>query len=509
MYRKIFVFFCVFIITPVFFTVCSRPDNGIEAVFENAEGPVLTEIRITGTPDKKEYKMGEELVTSGLIVENVYLDGSIVETGDYTVHGNTFTPGPCVITVASAIDASKTASFTIEVTYGLINSGLPALKIDTSGTEINSTETWIEGAVYTLYDPSGTVISEGGASVKGRGNSTWGMPKKPYSLKLDTATGILGMPPHKRWNLLANYSDKTLLRTETAFRLGAVFDNLAWTPRSEQADLYINDRYLGVYQITEAIKIDANRVNISKIKKSDPDGGYILDIDARKGEEFNFTTTAGVVFCCSDPDEDLDKVIKGDTRTLFEKIREDVQKAEDVLYSADFADPDTGYNKYLDSGSFADWYLVNEITKNNDAIFYLSVYMYFDPVKKKYCMGPLWDFDISQGNINYNDNDRPEGFWIKNSRWIARLFEDPVFVALVKARWNEKKTDLDGITGFIDGRAASLSSAAGYNFRKWPILDRYVWPNAVVTGSYDGETAYLKSWLGERINWLDGAINGL
>jgi len=387
-------------------------------------------------------------------------------------------------------------------------SGLPALKIDTAGIKINSTESWLDGA-YTLYDPFGTIISSGGAAVKGRGNSTWGMPKKPYSLKLETAAQIVNMPSHKRWNLMANYSDKTLLRTEAAFRLGGIFDNLAWTPRCEQVDLYINDQYRGVYQMTEAVKIDLNRVNISKIKKSDPNGGYILEIDARKKERFNFTTTAGVAFCCSDPDDDLDKVINGETRTLFDKIREDVQKAEDALYSSNFADPDKGYRRYLDAASFIDWYLVSEITKNTDSQFFLSVYMYYDPVKKKYCLGPLWDFDLSSGNCNYADSQYPNGFWIKQSLWISRLFEDPFFVNQVKTRWNQKKTETDGIMRFIDERASLISNAAGYNFRKWPILNKYVWPNAVVTGSYNGEIAYLKNWLKDRISWLDGAINGL
>jgi len=404
-------------------------------------------------------------------------------------------------------DDGNNSLFDKDFYYEIGITGLPTLKIDTAGIEINSTETWLEGATYTLYDSNGKMISSGSTDIKGRGNSTWDMPKKPYSLKLETADQMFGMPSHKRWNLMANFSDKTLLRTEVAFKLGAIFDNLAWTPRSKQVDLYINDQSFGVYQITEAIKIDANRVDITKIKKSAPNGGYILEIDARKKEEFNFTTTAGVAFCCSDPDDDLDKVINGETRTLFKKIQEDVQKAEDILYSNNFSDPVNGYRKYLDVDSFIDWYLVSEITKNTDSQFNLSVFMYYDPVKKKYCMGPLWDFDLSSGNCNYADSQYPEGFWIKNSKWISRLFNDPVFVERVKSRWNEKKFEIEDIIQFIDNRANLMSTAASYNFRKWTILDKYVWPNAVVTGSYSGEIYYLKNWLSKRIQWFDTTIN--
>jgi hypothetical protein len=322
------------------------------------------------------------------------------------------------------------------------------------------------------------------------------------------------MPAHKRWALLANYADKTLLRNEIAFKMGTIFDKLAWTPRSEQVDLYLNDEYQGVYQLTEQIKIDENRVAISKTisKKKNPSGGYILEIDAREGEEFHFTTTKGVVFCCSDPDEDLDETFDTSTGlsgTIFEKIKLDVQNAEDVIYSPIFADPTDGYRKYIDVDTFVDWYLVNEITKNNDAVFALSVFMYYDPDKKKYCMGPIWDFDISMGNINYNGNDSPEGFWIKDSLWISRLFEDPYFVSLVKSRWNGKKAEIAALQQYIEDRAGYLDSAQVYNFKKWDILNIYVWPNAAIPGSYRGEIDYLTAWLDRRINWLGSAINGL
>ncbi|GAB6391292.1 MAG: CotH protein/CotH kinase family protein [Treponematales bacterium] len=388
--------------------------------------------------------------------------------------------------------------------------GLPVMKIDISKSAITSTDVWITGIPYAVYDAHSENVLSGSTDIKGRGNTTWTMPKKPYSLKLSKKASMLGMPEHKRWALLANYSDKTLLRTEVAFRLGGIFDNLAWTSRSAQAVLFMGDEYLGVYQVTEQIKIDTNRVNVSEtISKTKPNGGYLLEIDTRKGEAFNFTTTRGVVFCCSDPDDELDEVIPGTTTTVFEKIQADVQRAEDVLYSDSFKDPDEGYRKYLDVASFVDWYLVNEVTKNNDAIFYSSVYMYYDPVKQKYCLGPVWDFDISLGNINYNGNDDPEGFWIKGSKWIARLFEDPYFVSLVQARWNAKKAQLAVLGQFVDERAAYLAAAQRQNFTRWNILNVYVWPNAVVTGSYQGEIDYLKTWFATRLAWLNTAIDGL
>lgn len=200
-----------------------------------------------------------------------------------------------------------------------------------------------------------------------------------------------------------------------------------------------------------------------------------------------------MVFNCSDPDEDLDETITGDTRTIFEKIQTDVQHVEDVLYSDEFSDPDEGYQKYLDVDSFVDWYFVNEITKNNDAIFFSSVYMYYNG--EKYCMGPVWDFDISQGNYKDSPGEYSDGFYIRNAPWINRLFADPDFVSRVKAKWNEKKAEFFALQQYIDEQASYINSAQAQNFRLWNILGVSVWPNVVVPGSYQGEIDYLNPGL--------------
>ncbi|AEF80179.1 CotH kinase family protein [Leadbettera azotonutricia] len=391
----------------------------------------------------------------------------------------------------------------------LIVSDIPVMSIDTSGRPIDSRDIWVEGASYELFDNNGMMA--GNTDIKGRGNSTWlDWPKKAYALKCSKKTTLLGMPEHKRWNLLANYVDKTLLRNDVALTMGKIFeDGLRWTPRFRHIQLYVNDEYQGLYQLVEAIKIDANRVNVSEITKENPERGYILEIDARLGEVFNFTTTKGVMFTCSDPDENLKELINGDTRTIFEKIRTDVQHVEDILYSNNFRDPDEGYRKYLDIDSFVDWYLVNEITKNNDATFWLSTFMYYDSDREKYCMGPIWDFDVALGNFVGEPGEYAVGFYIQYSIWVSRLFEDPYFVSRVKEHWNAKKSEIVTLQQHIDESVRFLERAQDQNFKKWDILGMNVYPNVVVTGSYRGEIDYLKTWLAQRTTWLDMAINGL
>jgi hypothetical protein len=328
---------------------------------------------------------------------------------------------PVTYTVTAA-DGS-TADFVIEV----LASNLPVMVIATPGNApIVSRDDWMAGASYTLYDgarqrQNGQTLA-GITDIKGRGNTTWAMfSKKPYALKLakDGQNALQGLPAHRRWALLANYADKSLLRNAVAFAIGQLFDGLQWTPHGEHAVLFLNGEYNGLYQLVEQIKIDANRVPVSTtISKKKPDGGYLLELDTWYDEAFKFTTTHGVPVCCSDPDEDLEDVIAG--------IQADVQQAEDVLYGDSFQDPAAGYRRYFDVASCLDYYLVNEIVKNPDTD-HSSVYVYYEPAAGKYFMGPLWDFDISLGNHEDGMASRwPTGFLVRNEAfWLPRMMEDP------------------------------------------------------------------------------------
>jgi hypothetical protein len=381
----------------------------------------------------------------------------------------------------------------------------PVININTDGRAVDSTEDWLEDASFSLYDKDGIVVVTEITSIKGRGHSTWAwFSKKPYSIKLSKKAELFNMPSHKRWNLLANASDVTLLRNQIGFKLGYIFDNMAWTPHSQQVHLYLNSEYIGVYQLTEAIKIDKNRVNISEISKKNPDRGYILSIDNKKTEVFNFTTTQGLVFNCEDPDEDLDSIITGDTISLFDKIKTDVQHLEDVLYGDSFADENEGYRKYIDVDSFVDWYLASEIVSYHENLWSshgASIYMYYD--SGKYFAGPLWDFDF--GFSNYYAPASTSGFKINTEGWIKRLFEDPYFVSQVKKRWNEKKPDIGNVLPDIDVQASSLEKAQSFNFIRWNVVP---WdPISLVTKEYrQQKIEELKTWIAGRINWLDSAL---
>lgn len=372
---------------------------------------------------------------------------------------------------------------------------LPIISIDTEDSmSIVSKEDYINGT-FEIFSENEDENLAANIKIRGRGHSTWSFPKKPYQIKFDEKENVLGMPKDKKWILLANYSDKTMLRNEVAFNLSRISD-LDWTPESRFIELYINNEYLGVYQLLQKVEESNNRVNIG-------DDGYLLEVDqlSKLDPDDVYFETNNYLFNIKEPNIDF-----GDNN--YDLIKNYIQLTENTLLGDNFTDPVEGYTKYIDVDSFIDWYLINEITKNNDAIFYSSVYMNYVP-GAKLKMGPIWDFDLSLGNINYNGNETTDGFWVKKAIWFSRLFEDPSFVEKVKSRFNYFYNNRDLFQQQIDSNSSYLDQSQERNFDKWPILGRYVWPNNVYYRTYNEEIIYLKEWLNERLEWLKVSINEL
>lgn len=391
----------------------------------------------------------------------------------------------------------------------LMETAIPILWINTKdGDSIDSKSEWKDASFKIVGNHCGFEdLTMDVVKIKGRGNTTWGLPKKPYSIKIDSKSEILGMKKSKRWVLIANYSDKSLLRNDYASYLGNNLYNACWNPSFESVHLILNGSYRGVYLFGEQIKIDKNRVNIKSIGKSKGDeGGFIFEINERLDEKFNFKTKKGVCISLKDPD-DVDSEVQ-------QKVQAMIQTAEDVLFGKHPEDPENGWRKYFDEKSVIDWYLTNEITKNIDAAYWGSIYFYYEPMDGLFHMGPSWDFDISCGNVYYDGGDKYTGLYIKdNSVWIKRMFKDHEFVAKVKERWNLTKKELyNSINTWIPEQADLLEKPAEYNFNKWQILGNYVWPNEFGYSkrtTYQSEVDYLVNWLNLRYEYLDTTINGL
>ncbi|RZA00409.1 MAG: hypothetical protein EOP47_14065 [Sphingobacteriaceae bacterium] len=416
-----------------------------------------------------------------------------------TTKTNFYKPVTYLVTTPKGV--KKTYTFTVKNF-----TGIPILYLNTAGgAPIVSKEDYLDATLVvntnSEFEQEKTTIT---TQVKGRGNSTWGLhPKKPYRMKFSNKAPMLGLPTAKNWVLLANYSDKTLLRTGLAFHLGQKLD-ADFTPKGRFVELVLNGEHLGSYYLTYQVEVNENRVNIPELKAGDTSadkitGGYLLELDERLDEDFWFRTKKNVPFTIKSP-EDIPQV-------QLDYIKKYMQDTEDAIFAADYADPVTGYAKYINVDSFINWYIVQELFKNEDAKKFSSVYFYKNR-GEKLSMGPLWDFDLAIGNVNYSVSRNATGWWIKDGPWFSGLFKDPAFRAKVKARWNQVRgNELQTINPYIDSTAAYINLSQQKNFTKWPILNMYVWPNPIWLGTYDKEVAQVKKWLNERSLWLNTEIN--
>ena len=404
---------------------------------------------------------------------------------------------------------------------------VPVIRITTeNGAPVVDKKNYIKGTVV-IEDPAGMYwdtprleLKMTKDGIRGRGNTTWDMPKKPYKMKFDSKVSIFGLGEDKEWVILANYADKTLLRNVVAMKLSEIV-GMPWTPAMLPVEVYMNGSYLGCYTFSEHKKVSEHRVDLDIVGESDNSGDavtgdYYMEIEQNQDETTCFyTQVCGIPMMFSEPEVP--------TAAQLQYVKDYFRQAETALRSSNFTDPDTGWQKYIDIETFAKAYLVNELTKNIDGNMRKSSFI----TKKKndkFQMYHLWDYDLALGNCNYLDDefgasDGPEGWFIKDytwarysplgyhHQWFTILTKDPAFCAKVKEIWNTHYDELKNIPGFIDQMATYLKDAQKRNFEKWNILNTHVWPNVVVTGSYQGEIDYLKSFYSSRFNWLDGRIN--
>jgi hypothetical protein len=437
---------------------------------------------------QKEFNLVATFVTSS--AEAVKVNG--VEQQSAVTINNFTSP---VSYVVSSAEGSKT--YKVKLVY----TGLPLVYVYTKdAAPIENKDDYVAGVVK-IYSNNETPVLTSEMGIRGRGNTTWTLPKKPYRIKLGSAASILGMPSDKDWILLANYSDKTLMRNSLAYYLGSKM-NFAYTPRTTHVDLVLNGVYQGNYVLGEHIKTDKDRVDIKELDEDDTDlatinGGYFLELDEYRDGTF-FELTSGLPFVIKSPDDVTDAQLSF--------IKDYMQQTENALFSDNFANPESGYAKFINPETFIEFYWVNEVLKNIDAHDFSSIFYYKDR-DEKLNMGPLWDFDVAAGNASVDTGDDPTSFYVRDAKWFKRLFQDSVFKSTAEKRWFQLRDGLlADLPNVIDSFADKLKQSQQLNFYKWNILNQSVWPSPVVLGSYKKEVDYLKEWMWTRIDWIDSQI---
>lgn len=335
-------------------------------------------------------------------------------------------------------------------------------------------------------------------TIRGRGNSSWEMPKKSYKIEFAKKQSMLGMPKDKDWALIANYADKTMMRNFIAYRLSAAL-GAYYAPRCEFAELYLNGEYLGVYLLTETIKISENRVDIPK-----NDNSYIVEFDKKykSGEQVVFSDIisengTGKPFRIHYP--------KNASESVLETVKKHIEDFEMFLKSIK-SKKENDIESWVDIESSVKHYWVQELMKNPDAGFYTSVYFVWtkgDKIK----MGPVWDFDLAAGNAVDEGGKKVDDLVIRSSYWNKYLFKDSYYAQMTKDFWNQKYEYFTGILDSIDIYKERLARPAENNFKRWNILEKTSdpwYPESFKT--YDEAVEWLKDWIANRILWIDSEI---
>ncbi len=422
------------------------------------------------------------------------------------------------------------------------SSNLPIVIINTNGQTIPDEPkiTADMGIIYNgpglrnnVTDPPNNYNGKIGIEI--RGSSSQMFPKKQYGIELRNAAGssidasLLGLPKKDDWVLFAPYNDKSLMRDVLAYKLGR--DLGRYASRSQYCEVILNGQYDGVYVLLEKVKRDKNRVPIDKLDPTEITGdnltgGYIVKIDKIEGSGGDGWTSPYVpngrsgnqtIFFQYEYPKPEDIAIEQKQYILSYFIN-----YENALAASNFKDPAEGYQKYIDVGSFIDYFIANEVARNPDA-YRISSFMFKqkDSDGGKLFMGPIWDFNLGFGNVNFCVGESPEGFVIDYNTicpadywlipfWWTRLLEDPAFKSQLVSRWKtlrEGRYQTTRILGYIDSVATVLNAESQQrNFQRWPVLGQYVWPNSFVGATFQSEVNWLKDWTTRRLAWLDANI---
>ncbi|MDE5810422.1 MAG: CotH kinase family protein [Muribaculaceae bacterium] len=351
-------------------------------------------------------------------------------------------------------------------THSSISGTLPVLYIDTeNNAPIVSKEVYLN-ATYRLdpmgtedVEPLGTEAAPLPMQIRGRGHSSWKGAKKPYKIKLGQKTSIMGMPKNKHWALL-----KPTENTVAGFQLGKLLD-MAWTPSFKPVEVVLNGDYIGLYFLTETIRIDENRVNIYEQKDQETDpklitGGWLVEVD-NYHDKCQITIPEcnrwNLTLRYHSP-EDL-------SNAQLQWLTDEFKAINSTIYSVDKTS--TEWENYIDIESMARFFIIQEVMDNPDG-FHGSFYLHKDlSNNSKWIAGPIWDL------VCYNRDKTDYTFKMKvhygfTPHWIGEIIQYDSFCKSVKTIWEEVYPNkLNEIFGYIDDMVLPLDAAWRNDCERW------------------------------------------
>ena len=377
---------------------------------------------------------------------------------------------------------------------------LPTVCVHTLNNELPYDKEHQIDAVLTVSSVEDGLL-QGPGTIRERGNASRGFPKKPYRIKFEKKQRPLDAAAMaKKWTLINNYGDKTLMRNLIAFEFSRLLD-MPYTPYARLVDVVVNGEYKGCYQLSDQVEVNKNRVDIDEMTPQDNAGagllgGYLIEVDAYAYSEPSwFNSVMGTPVTIKSPDEDF---ITSAQRTYIEKR---------------FNQMESDWRNYLDTNTFLRHLLVQELAANIDA--YWSAFMYKKRDDPRLFVGPVWDFDIAFDNdlriyptLQYSDD------WLYTFCSYAGNFKSLVTNVMSDANVRQQMLDIwdearqrglskEYMAEYIDSVAAELDASQQLNFTRWPTLDQTVHNNPVARGSYEAEVNYVKEFVQDRIDWID------
>ena len=441
-------------------------------------------------------------------------------------------------------EASVTPSAFFTPVPARVSHQLPVVRISTrAGKKISSqTHPRDMNMVIDSGDPAAPAITVPAAypsyrspkvytdTIKGRGNYSWTFPKKGYKIKLDKKADLLGMGESKHWVLVSNFYDHSMLRNATATELSRrVFGASAWIPQQRFVDVVLNGRYSGTYQLSEQVRIDDDRVDIKSLdetvdKSSDKiTGGYLMEWNSRKESPY-FTVPSGQHLTLDDPAPDADD--PDEVAYLHSKAYEDqrayiksyVSACDKRIYKSKSSSPLSYFGECIDTDSFINWWLVNEIMKNTNGELFHSSYMYKDRGGVLHMATP-WDFDLAAGDVERAGGARdPKGWFLRDENdaqrqakvtWINQLFKNKAFKARVKVRYAEVAPTLKAsvIKKTMKAQANQIKTSAAANAKVWSPKKHFSKAQKLHGTTWKSEVAWLEKWIGTRLDWVDEKLD--
>ena len=380
---------------------------------------------------------------------------------------------------------------------------LPTVVINTENARAVTSKTdYIKSNVFIVSEGGKNLLSALQTEIRGRGNASWDFPKKPYKIKFQEKHRVLGSPSNDRkWTLINNYGDKTLMRNILAFEVSRRV-GMAYTPFCTPVDVVFNGEYQGCYQLCDQVEVGTGRVEAKD--------GYLIEIDAYAySEDVYFYSGKGMPVTVKYPKDDEI------TTSQLNFIKNYFGKLETALWSSNFKDPVSGYRKYLDVDSFLMNFIVGEFSGNTDT--YWSVNMYKDGGDGVLFTGPAWDYDLAFENDQrtYPINNLSDYIYASAGSVASdatRTMVNKIVKqdAAAKARlveiWNASKPALSSLNDYVDETAKLLDESQKLNFKRWPILNQRVHQNHSAKGSYAGEVSVVKSYITRRLTRFDELV---